>query len=119
MDTAGVVSLAVPLLSLGAVLLGVAQAIATGALPRNGLVGLRTSATRASDRAWAAGHSAARSALTATGVVLLASGLGAVLLALLSVSAGDVVVVAGWLVLAVGMLVAVRSANAAARAADR
>ena len=49
----------------------VARAGEQGDLPRNGLVGIRTSATRASDRAWEAGHRAAAGpALTMARVVV-------------------------------------------------
>ncbi|WP_224274648.1 SdpI family protein [Nocardioides lacusdianchii] len=47
------------LVTVAAAMWFVARVGERGDLPRNGLVGIRTSTTRASDRAWAAGHRAA------------------------------------------------------------
>lgn len=85
-------------------------ATAMGVVPRNGLVGVRTSATMRSDRAWEVGHRAARLWLLASSV-----GLGATAFATWSGdefgrTAAIALAAAGGL-LAVGAVVAHRAAR--------
>ncbi len=55
----------------GAGSLGLAWLMHAERLPRNGLVGMRTGATMASDAAWTAGHHDSAWAVALAGVVLL------------------------------------------------
>lgn len=64
-----------PLFSIiGAGFLWLSWIMASGRLPRNGLVGMRTKATMASDTAWNASHRASAWAVAVAGVILLAAG---------------------------------------------
>jgi uncharacterized membrane protein len=69
------------LLLLAGVLQLVRTATASGRLERNGLVGIRTRATRRSDAAWDAGHLAAGPWLLAAAVTGCTAGLAALALA--------------------------------------
>jgi uncharacterized membrane protein len=60
---------------LGAGSLWIAWLMQNERRPRNGLVGMRTSATMASDAAWKASHRASAWSVAVTGVILLAAGL--------------------------------------------
>ena len=57
--------------AFGAGALGLAGLMHAERLPRNGLVGMRTGATMASDAAWNAGHHDSAWAVALAGVVLL------------------------------------------------
>lgn len=97
----------------------VLKAAERGDLPRSGAVGIRTSATKASDEAWAAGHAAA--VPVARNVTLLTSVVAVVVIVLgFTVDAGWVMAIAVVpLALAIlGLIPVVRSANRAARAAQ-
>ena len=59
---------------LGIGFLWLAQLMRTERLPRNPLVGMRTRATMADDRAWKAAHRASTWSVAVAGVVLLAAG---------------------------------------------
>lgn len=76
MDGSAFVSLALGVLVLGALCQGLVGAIRSGGLDRNGMVGIRTSATLLSEEAWQAGHRAAVPRLRLAGMVgLLLGGL--------------------------------------------
>lgn len=62
------VSGAVKLGLSGAVMVALGRAAARGRLPRNLFVGIRIPSTLRSDQAWRAGHLAAASALTVSGI---------------------------------------------------
>jgi len=121
-DAGGAVSLVGSFFVLALVLLGVAAMVGGGSLDRNGAVGIRTRATRASDDAWKAGHEAAHGALRATGLLCLGFGVLTALLALVvRGAAAEAVVVgtaaAGYAALVAGLVVTSRRANTAARRA--
>lgn len=59
---------------IGAGFLWLAWLMQNERLPRNGLVGMRTKATMASDAAWNASHRASAWSVALTGVILLAAG---------------------------------------------
>jgi hypothetical protein len=59
---------------LGAGFLWLAWLMQNERLPRNGLVGMRTKATMASDAAWNASHRASAWSVALAGVILLAAG---------------------------------------------
>ena len=61
-------------LVVGVVALATAWLAARGRLPRNRLIGLRTSSTLSSDAAWCAGHKAAAWSLVVLGCVMLLAG---------------------------------------------
>ena len=63
------VLLGVLLIVLGIALLEVGRRAAAGTLPRNGLVGLRTTTTMASDETWDAAHRASGRWLQYAGIV--------------------------------------------------
>ena len=90
----------------------------SGSIDRNAMIGIKTSATLASDSGWKAGHVAAQPALmtaAVSGVTALLTVLGVWLLAPTSQSALAVVAAAGLLVM-LGLFVRVAfSANHAAR----
>lgn len=120
MDVGGALPLVSSFVILGLVLLGVAGMVEAGTLARNGAIGIRTRATKASDHAWTVGHQAAYGAVRATGALCLVFAVLIALLALLVRGAQAVPVVlgaagVGYLSLATGLVVAVRRANAAAR----
>lgn len=60
---------------IGAVFLWLAWLMQNERLPKNGLVGMRTKATMASDAAWNASHRASAWSVAVAGVILLAAGL--------------------------------------------
>ena len=60
---------------VGAVFLWLAWLMQNERLPRNGLVGMRTKATMASEAAWNASHRASAWSVALAGVILLAAGL--------------------------------------------
>jgi uncharacterized membrane protein len=86
-------SLALLLLATGALLGWVGVRAATGRLARNGLLGVRTPQTLASDRAWDAAHRVAGPWLVAGGAAVAAPGL--VLLARPTNALGSLVVLVG------------------------
>lgn len=99
----------------GVAVLATVNQCASGQIGRNRGVGIRTSATRASDEAWMAGHRAARPFLQFGAIAMFAC--GAVVFALSSQPAalfGLVVVGVGLLVVAA--LLGTVAANRAARA---
>lgn len=92
------ISLAGGLIVIAVVCGAMSAMIASGALTRNGLVGIRTRATRRSDAAWSAGHEAARPAVRVTTVVSAAAALATVLVGIGlsgSPSADDATLVVG------------------------
>jgi uncharacterized membrane protein len=104
------------LVVLALVCFAVSLGISAGSLSPNGLLGIRTRATRSSDEAWYVGHRAAQPVLRLTGLACLASMAG--LLVLGTTSAGDdVVVLAGLASYAVVVLLLVVAAVRADRAA--
>lgn len=113
----------VGLLICGAVLYGITRAAARGSVPRNGLAGIRTGRTTASDAAWAAAH---RAALSPTAVVSgVAAAFGIALIVAGAVSATDdptapvaVLFGIGYGVILAGGWWIVRVANRAAVEAD-
>lgn len=119
-DVGAALSLVSSFVILGLVLLGIAGMVEAGTLARNGAIGIRTRATKASDRAWTVGHQAAHGAMRVTGVLCLVFAVLIVLLALVVRGAQAVLVVlgaagVGYLALATGLVVIVLRANAAAR----
>ncbi|WP_036555527.1 SdpI family protein [Nocardiopsis sp. CNT312] len=64
-DTAGLLALALGLFVIAGTVHSVRNTARDGGLARNAFLGLRTSATLASDRAWSEGHLAAVPRLTA------------------------------------------------------
>lgn len=114
-DLAARVVLVVVMVATGVVLLATARAGADGRLRRNGLVGIRTPATMASDEAWRAGHVAAEPATRWAGWVAIASGVPALLPVAVGVGVGSVLAgSAAVLALVVrGAVVAGRAARAA------
>lgn len=111
-----------PSFALGALLFGmVARSAAEGSLDRNGLVGIRTRATRSSDEAWRAGHAAALPSMRVAGRVSLGSAVVLPGVALAGVGPGVVGAVAGAAaaVLIGVLLLASRRADRAARAVAR
>ena len=58
---------------IGLVFVGTGVAATSGRLPRNGVLGIRTHATMASDHAWKVAHHAAAWSFYAGGAVMLAS----------------------------------------------
>ena len=76
---------------IGAVFLWLAWLMQNERLPRNGLVGMRTKATMASDAAWNASHRASAWSVALAGAILLIAGLW-LLLARQSASADRTVV---------------------------
>ena len=63
----------VAMLAVAAVSFWTARRSATGTLPRNDLIGIRTAATRASDAAWVAAHRAGAGDLRGAGIAALAT----------------------------------------------
>ena len=61
------------MLALAALSFWTARRASAGTLPRNDLVGIRTTATRASDAAWVAAHRAGAADLRRMGVAALAT----------------------------------------------
>ncbi len=68
MDPISVFSLAGGLLFLSAVCSFLAASMASGELPRNNAVGIKTKHTQASDEAWLAGHEAAAATVKRAGL---------------------------------------------------
>lgn len=97
----------------------VLKAASRGDLPRSGAVGIRTSATKASDHAWEAGHVAA--APVARVVTLGVSALAAVIIILSFIFEGAWVTALGvvpFVIVLLSLVPVVRTANRAARAAE-
>lgn len=120
MDSAGFVVLAATLCLAGLLVIVIVRQAANGDLPRNGLIGLRTKATRRSDAAWTAGHQAAIPWVRLS--VGLGSGL-AILGAIVSFTSVPVVIPAvlsglGYLAFVGLLLWAIPVANRAAKAAE-
>jgi peptidoglycan biosynthesis protein MviN/MurJ (putative lipid II flippase) len=67
------VQLSVGLVTIALVCQATASMVRTRSLPPNGLVGIKTRATRASPEAWWAGHDAARPVLLTTAVMCAAT----------------------------------------------
>jgi hypothetical protein len=104
---------------LSMVISQVTKAAARGDLPRSGAVGIRTSATKASDDAWTAGHEAA--APMARTVTLGTSVLAVLIIILSFIFDGAWVTALGvvpFVVVIVSLVPLVRAANRAARAAE-
>ena len=110
------------LVTVAAAMWFVARAGERGDLPRNGLVGIRTSATRASDRAWAAGHRAAAGPARTMAQVVV--GLAVALAASALLPQGEQphpvtigLFALGYTAVLLGALLVTRTANRAARGA--
>lgn len=122
-DVAGLVSAAFGLLALGAVMLYVRNSTASGALGRNGVIGIRTKVTKSSDLAWKVGHRAAGPWLLAAtwiGFVGGGSTICAGVVGGVSGVPGPVLLVvptAGFLGVIIAGLVAGKKANEAGRSA--
>ncbi|WP_420098075.1 SdpI family protein [Corynebacterium sp.] len=115
----GVAFPAIMAVVLAMVISQVTKAAAGGDLPRSGAVGIRTSATKASDDAWEAGH--AEAAPFARTVTLVTSVLAAVIIILSFFVEGAWVTALGvvpFVVVVVSLVPLVRTANRAARAAE-
>ncbi|CAB4962402.1 unannotated protein [freshwater metagenome] len=112
------------LVTVAAAMWFVARAGERGDLPRNGLVGIRTTATRASDRAWAAGHRAAARPARAVARVVVGLAVALATSALLPQGEHPHPVTSGLFALGysavlLGALLVTRTANRAARGASR
>jgi hypothetical protein len=95
-----------------------ARMAATGVLERNGVAGIRTRHTQASDAAWAAGHAAALPRVSRTVPVAITTVVATVITTVLGGSGwGAAVGVTGLLVETVVLVSAAGVANAAARKA--
>lgn len=112
------------LMAIAAVTYAIAALAQSRSLPLNGLIGIRTRATRRSEAAWIAAHDAARPALLASSVISVCGSIGAVLagVALNAQRCGDaVVVVFGICTYVIALVLLARAtvkANAAARKVD-
>lgn len=83
-------------------------------LERNGLIGIRTKATMASDEGWLAGHRAAAPTLTVAAWTCAVAGLGGGVLAVVDSRLATVFVAAGYAALiALSALAAARASRAA------
>lgn len=105
---------------LGATLVVVALATANGTIARNGLIGIRTRKTRASDEAWMAAHVAAKPASLLSAVIAFIAGVLVLVLAIAldsNVPAAVVAVVGMVAVLALVIVAAVQAQRAATAAA--
>ena len=92
-DLAARIVLFVVMAGSGLLLLWAARAAASGRLRRNGIAGIRTPSTMASDESWLAAHRRAERPTVLAGVAAIASGLLALLLpAPVPVLAGLVIV---------------------------
>ena len=105
--------IAVVMTASGALLIWQARAAAAGRLGRNAFIGIRTTATQASDEAWRAAHARAETPTILAGVVSLAVGLSALLPISTQFYSG--VVVSAAAVLLGLVLYAARVGSAAAR----
>jgi hypothetical protein len=97
-----------------------ARATAGGDLPVNGLLGIRTAATKRSEAAWRAGHAAALPALHVTAVAALVGAAVTLVVALLGPDADGVttvVLLLAYAIVVVLLLWSTRAATAAARRA--
>ncbi|MFI1997005.1 SdpI family protein [Actinoplanes sp. NPDC020271] len=109
--------IALSLLTIGAVVILMVRLVAAGSLERNAAFGIRTSATKHSDQAWAAGHRAAQPLSRVLGITAIV--FAVVILALgftKSMVAVAVASVMAYLVTFVLIGLVARRANAAARA---
>jgi hypothetical protein len=104
---------------LGIVATVTTRAAARGELARNGMMGIRTRATRSSDAAWEAGHQAASRPMYWCAVACAVSLVVVLGVAVAGGSDGGVLLTAGvgGAVVMALLLFAVRQANGAARAA--
>jgi hypothetical protein len=110
MDIAGIV-----LLLAGIIVVGAAEATASGRLGINGLVGIRFGALLMSDRAWHLGHRAARLPLDLAGGVLALAGVLVLTLPISEEATGIFVLVSSVLVIALLILAAVIASREANR----
>lgn len=111
-------SAAVGLELVGGLLLALGSNARKGTLPRNTSYGIRTKVTRASDAAWAAGHTAVAGACLGLGAFCVLAGIVLIVAGFVT-SPGFVVVamLVGYGVLLVGMAGCTIVANRAGRAA--
>lgn len=122
-DVAGLVSAAFGLLALGAVMLHVRNSTASGALGRNGVIGIRTKVTKSSDLAWKVGHRAAGPWLLAATRIGFVAGGSTICAGVVGGVAGVrgpallVVPAAGFLGVLIAGLIAGKKANEAGRPA--
>ena len=98
-------------------LIAVTAAAARGAIPANGLVGIRTPATQRSEEAWRAAHRAALAVVVPGGVLVAVAGVVLAVLRRGSDATGPGLVLLGaFLVVALaGLALAQRAAGATAR----
>lgn len=115
-EAAGLVFGAWGLLAVAAVCWWVRHAHRAGDLPPNGIIGIRTRATRQSHEAWDAGHEAASPWLLTTAVVGLVCG---VLVLVLAIWGNDTAVVASTVLMFAGFAAVIVLAVLAGRVADR
>ena len=108
---------AASLVSLGLLLGWAARASRTGTLERNALVGIRTRATMASDKAWHTGHRAAAPMLGAAAWASVVTGLLGTVTAVTGSWIAAVAVSVGYGALLVMLGLATAHAGRAARAA--
>ncbi len=111
----GSFTIAFALLAAGYITWSVAKKTESGTLRRNGMAGIRTKATLASDEAWEAAHTAAAPAMRAAAAFCVLTGLGV----LATSSKGGLavlVVIVGLALLGGAMTKAMMAANKAARA---
>lgn len=115
MDPISVFSLAGGLLILSAVCSFLATSMASGKLPRNNAVGIKTKHTQASDEAWLAGHEAAAATVKSAGLAGWAVLLGVAVLCIFRLWPWAMGLTGLGYVLLIGlMLVATSKANKAA-----
>jgi uncharacterized membrane protein len=104
------------------ILLGVVISVtsllgAVGILRPNGLIGIRTAATRRSEAAWKAGHARAALIMVPTGLVLITYGIGLAREWTFFSSLGDAAPVVGLVIAIAATLVAGKLSTEAARSA--
>ncbi len=123
MDPAGAVVVTVGLCLVAPLAWLMVRSAGQGGIEMNGLVGIRTRATRASPEAWRAGHAAALPWTTRAALVGVGIGVVGTLLSLLVDDATWRGILSwagfvGLLVFVTGLLLATRAADRAARAVD-
>ena len=109
---------AASLVGLSLLLGWISHASVHGGLDRNGLIGIRTRATMASDEAWRAGHRAAASSVGAAAWTSGVAGLAGGVLAVAGSELAVALVAAGYAALIGFTVVAAVRAGRAARAAE-